>query len=802
MGWGLNIGDHWAFVQEASVGPDAVRLTLAAAVAPDDWIPGGDAYYVVDLKRDAQGRLDGTWTGTFRDVKLEGRAYGQVRPPRPIRVKDFVPLAPGEHPRLLFRKYELAALKEKLKTPLGEAYLAKAKAHAAAGDPVSTAMLYQLTGDPSYARAAQTIIGGYGDLAPEGGAGTGGVGHRFVAVTLTADLCWDAWPEGFKRGLEQQMLIDLTVIQRRLQIAGANFNPCSNFYGPARGSAAIATLLFYGDPGPEPRRPVAPDEMVAKGDFTAKLLAKTGRVEAYRAEYPKLLARWQTEYDEWKAGGGADLEKVELFQKGVLHMYRHYRVGVGDGGFAAETGAYAGIASRYPLYYAAYYLRCFGRNPSPYPDVTHILSRRMMQCVFPEAEAPRGRDTRFRERQPVELKVNSVTGFWPEWVAAAFNLAPDEHKPSLLWGWNYVRRVREDDPASVANVLPDEGTYGTYLANAFVNYPLDMKPVHPRDGMPRAWQAPTMGLYVFRSGWEGRDDCVGQVFAKAHRIGGWNHPNAGTLNLYGLGHAWATCNPDRLGFRDQENVVLLPEDSINMGACGYVSHVRAGPDGSGDLTIDLRDLLGGAKTVPLAVVKGPTMKAGGVAEIDPDAPTERTLPVRDMLNRRLPENWVDTGLSGLRAVAFDYSGASGAPCLMAIVDRIAGGKKRLWCWHVTRDSSKMKAGPVPEVRIEGNTFALVHGDATLRATFVAPKGVTIEHKKQDVLFRGARVFEGFFDRVEATGGDNFFVIITLQRKDAPPVKVEGEGLAAVATVGGRTVRFDGEKIVLGPPAQP
>jgi hypothetical protein len=382
-------------------------------------------------------------------------------------------------------------------------------------------------------------------------------------------------------------------------------------------------------------------------------------------------------------------------------------------------------------------------------------------------------------------------------------LAPEEHKPSLLWGWNYVRGVREDDPASVANILPDEGEYGAYLAHAFINYPLDLKPVHPRDGMPRTWQATTMGLYLFRSGWEGRDDIVGQVFAKAHRIGGWNHPNAGTVNLYGLGHAWTTCNPDRLGFRDQENVVLLPEDGINAGACGYVTHAAARQDGSGRLTIDLRDLLGGAKAVPVTALKEPVKKAGGIVETDPDEATERTLPVRDMLNNRLPENWADTGRSGLRAVAFDYSGASGAPALVVLVDKIVGGKKKVWCWHVSRDTSKAAPEAVPEVRIEGNTFGLVHGDATLRATFVAPRGVVIEHRKQDVLFRGARVFEGFLDRVEATSdAGDFFVLITVQRQDPPAVRVEGQGLGATVAVGGQTVRFDGEKIILGRGGEP
>ena len=44
----------------------------------------------------------------------------------------------------------------------------------------------------------------------------------------------------------------------------------------------------------------------------------------------------------------------------------------------------------------------------------------------------------------------------------------------------------------------------------------------------------------------------------------------------------------------------------------------------------------------------------------------------------------------------------------------------------------------------------------------------------------------------ATGGDEFFLIATVQDADAAPteVTVKGAGLGAVATVGGRRVSFD------------
>jgi hypothetical protein len=53
--------------------------------------------------------------------------------------------------------------------------------------------------------------------------------------------------------------------------------------------------------------------------------------------------------------------------------------------------------------------------------------------------------------------------------------------------------------------------------------------------------------------------------------------------------------------------------------------------------------------------------------------------------------------------------------------------------------------------------------------------------------------------VKATGGDEFFVVMTLQRDVPPAVETNGTGLRATAIVGKQTIRFDGKNIVLAPP---
>jgi len=459
------------------------------------------------------------------------------------------------------------------------------------------------------------------------------------------------------------------------------------------------------------------------------------------------MATWQQDHRIWEEGG-ADPVKMRLFDVGYQQVYQHYRLGIGDGGFQAETGSYADIASSYPLVSAAMYRPMFGRQPSGYPDVAYLLPRRMMQVWFPPAG------------KPYAHKINSAAGFRVDWCAAAFPIVPDRYKPGLLWAWNRVCGVT--GKADAARVL--EKAEGLHLADAFVNYPLDMEPGDPAAVMPRSWQAPTFGYHCFRSGWEGRDEFISQVFVKASLIKGWNHPNAGTLRVFGFGRPWVAGSYDRVGFRVQEPVLVLPEDEHNEGACGRLAALDTAADGSACISIDLRDVY-----------------AGKASLFD-----------RNLVPR--PERFADSGISGLRALAFDYGRASGAPCLVAVVDKIAGGKSRLWLWPLPE-------GALEKVKVEGNTFTIDYGDASMKATFVSPRGVRVQAASEEValgdLANAHASFQGRLDRIKAGGEGDFFVVATFQRGPAPAVKVEGQGLDATVTVGRQTVRFDGRKVVLG-----
>jgi hypothetical protein len=241
--------------------------------------------------------------------------------------------------------------------------------------------------------------------------------------------------------------------------------------------------------------------------------------------------------------------------------------------------------------------------------------------------------------------------------ASLFTVAPDPWKPAVLWGWNY--HVRAADKESLKKVVEAAPVWG------FLYYPLGMEPKSPHGILPLAWEAPDFGYYGFRNAWRGKDDFIVQAYLKSHFIGGWSVPSAGCFRLMGLGHLWAHHPSGRSYARAQENVVLLPENpEINENEGVRLTFLKTAPDGSGSLTMDMNELYASTHTAE----KGSK---------------ERAISYHELYgNIRHPAALKDVGIKGLRAMAVDYSGRSGAPCLFVLVDRIAGGKKKLWLWQL------------------------------------------------------------------------------------------------------------------------
>jgi hypothetical protein len=504
---------------------------------------------------------------------------------------------------------------------------------------------------------------------------------------------------------------------------------------------------------------------------------------ARQAEYREQLADWVYELAEWKRTGEADQRFVKLFEMSRRKLYWHCRAGVGTGGFQAEVGHYSPLGIQGPDIYAPAYRTMFCVDLSPYDDITHYVPRKMFGQVYlpwEPGDAKRGKPPR---PSTLAQDINGTPVLNARMLAAMFPIVPEPWKPAVLWAWNYHGAISGRDEAVT---LLDASA----RMLAFLNYPLDMQPKPPQGVMPLAWEAPTFGYYGFRNSWEGKDDFLAQVFLKSTLISGWNGANAGTFRLLGLGHVWAHGPTDRDRCRWEENVVQLPENpEINDTALGKLVYLKTEPDGSGVVSVDLADVYAARRPAP----------EGGRA----------LAPYEKYTSFRRTSAFQDSGIKGLRSIAVDYTGRSGAPCLMVIADKLSGGKSKVWTWQLGDEPRDKGAPPgnLKDTQVEGNTFTIRKADgAVLRATFVAPVGakLTAEVRKEAMVGRGGstggqtlpRPIPGVFAQgPQGTEGD-FLVVVTVGRGEPPAVKVQGAGLTAKVVVGQQAIRFDGEKIAL------
>ena len=907
-------------IEEAAMTDDTLSMTLFMNLRSPDWAIGDHGRFSFELRRQQGEHWKGTYSGTFRGQTVRGQAEAQAMDvdARP----GWNPIDAGEHPRILFRKADLPALRKKADTPLGKAALARMDG------PIGDAIRVQLSGNRKLAQQMIPEIEKLMDRGLTSDQFGNNVGDRLEKVAIAYDCCRDYWPAEFRRRVEAYLYSAANGVLRADQSAGGgiNWHVCSNWSAPLYAGAAFAGLALYGEKGPKPTPPAptqSGQEIAAADDYTPgkgvpvvdfandampgdwiyaggialendrPVLPQAGKtrpqvgdairhgrqsdvwkplsrekdkgyytsggremVDITNAVGRRLFTRtwffavvrndkprWvqvRTDYDDasvylngvvlrngevarldkglypmlveadigwmnawgrhlmrprlaeisaeqaaalagqarddfearrrdydhqlqrWTDAGGIDPRYVDLLQRSRAMMYRFCREAVGTGGMTAEITHYGGIAERGPSRYAPAHWQMLGYHVSAQRDIEVLAVRKMFVHVYPDSGDPRAQE------------ISGTPKIGSDLFAPLLAVTPPQYRPAVLWGWQ--RHAGGEEPAGL---VADEPLW------ALLNYPDDPKPQPPGKVLPLTWQAPGFGFYGFRDRWDGRDAFIAQVWGKSWYIGGWNGPNAGTFRLMGLGHVWADGPTDRNRHRWEESVVQLPEnEEINEGLGARTTFVKTFDDGSGIVSFDMNDVY--------AVQKKDDKGRGPRAR-------ERYGNIRN------PEAFGDSGITGMRAIAVDYSGLSGSACLLVLVDRIDGGKAKVWTWQLARPDKDSPNAPddVKNTRVEGNRFVVTKPDgASLAGTFITgqkPYATVrqtsmIGHAGSSAGKKLARPIHGVFADDDS---GRFFVVVTVQKGDAPAVQVEGKGLDATVTVGRRTIRFDGEKIVLG-----
>ncbi|MFC1462675.1 hypothetical protein ACFLQU_03625 [Verrucomicrobiota bacterium] len=830
---------HDGVVKKANVTSDKIEVTIDVLINPDQFVYGGWATYTVSVSRadipvrpgtgekgyllshypslttgHATGSLEGEFAGVYdgprNKAKFSGRVVGVVLPlTRPP--EGFMPPAEHEHPRLLFRKSEVPLLRARLNTALGQALLKKLVERAnrpGSGEVddcyVAGAMVALLTGDKATADAAvnhsQRILDKSG-MAGNEIFKTLMWGSRLAHAALMYDLAYDQLAPEARKRLENYLKLygPKTTYKPWLFCDPHSHMILSHGAPHVMGiypGGGFASLALYGikteEPGkPEllkvPTVPANPPPFMKKSHFER---IKKGAAYSTRQNSNKMRL-YEYERSLWKETGGVDVKVLRLFRHSYAHMSVNIRRAIGEGGFKGSGEGHTHMW--YPLVhpYAAAYRNVMGEPVTARGDVDNFIQRYIATTVF----GKRGGSQGFGSG-------NGHAGL--HYVSQAFRITPDQHKPVVLWYWLKLLGVNPEDVATpgaaqkIAELMAKRGGHGTPslgVINTLANFPIDpktgkltMQPKNPAGIIPRAYETKTHGHYTFRDQWKDGDDVVAQILAQQSGYTGWGLPDTADILIRGFGHAWFQKGSSGTRvFRLMNNVVILPEEVTSEGATGKVTYFkRYGDDGSGTVTIDLDKLYVGRKLTELKNKDGSPKIVAATG-----LPATRSTPA-------------DTGIRGLRAFAADYSGKSGAPALFVIVDKITGGRKKEWVYHLPLGKGRARDPKQLTINKDGFLIASTEDNTSMKATFASPAKVKIEHASEtrDVgSAKAGRIVQARVNALFASGADpkagDFFVVATLQKGEPPEVKVEGTGLAAKVTVGEQTIRFDGEKIIFG-----
>jgi len=484
---------------------------------------------------------------------LAASADAQDKASFPSVVEGHRKLQPNEHPRLFFRKTDIAELRRRANTPQGKQIMARLRELLGGGEEMPTEFnpnrgkqpdgsgqfhatapvgktytlwhaagfgtLYQVTGDEKYAELARKCV----DLALEGQrdrdnrysflqpTGALRAGPSLSAIAIAYDLCFDAWEPDYRKRIAlaiqeydggygspkaNEAIGQLALSPRH--------DPQSNHFGPQIGGAGIAIIAIHGDDGTD-----------------------TAKLDRYLAGVRKNAARNLTD-------------------------------GFGDGGYFHEHLGPSQISSdtAFMPYLAAERTAMGIDFISPRPNAQWINLRWAMDLLSVDGKPE------FPLRHPSSYGTGQ---FWKcrdglsrggQFVQAFLTAKDDPQRRALLWTYNHV--VEPDPKARTFDLV---SPYPHRALFALVAWPIGMEELNPAEVLPNARRDSRYHWYVFRNRWQDADDALVTLL-----LGGRNNgPTSPTV--------WA------LGLR-----VEFPFRVANARADTF----RAFKDGSGVLGMPLR----------------------------------------------------------------------------------------------------------------------------------------------------------------------------------------------------------------------
>lgn len=671
--------DHRGTVKVTRI-DNAWQLEVKMKIKSHPWqkTPLEEADYTIELVP-YKGKLIGSYTGKLNERSLGGKASGTIAPFYPQPIANRQPVQPREHPRLIFRRNELPALREKAKTPAGKIILAQLHrklaqqkiyyqgyvpngGYHAAGH----CFLSALNNDRQAAEKAWTIVE---NSMRQPGRRIFEQGPIVAGVAMAYDLCYNAWNEerlkrvtGWLAG--QSIWLTNGDSPRR----GWNSNAWSNWSARARSASGLAALAILHEP----------DKFFSSP---------------------------------------TDVQKIaDLAERNII---RYLNTAIGERGFGTEGDHYTTepwILSVFP--YLEAYRNVVGKDLVAGSSAQWFLPQYMMRMVERDGELyvpTYGRHRNYPGGTLFSLGLGTV---------------PERLLPGAMWFFR--RSVGMEGDKTFGINSPFEVPF---ILKA---YREDIAAKNPGEILNRVLVDQQKGFYVFRNRWRDSDDFVASIYLKKEPLNGsWSYPDVGSFRIWGLGGRWAEPGiSEKDGVWTDENVVVMPKTRAwnSSRPTFFASNIHG----------------------------------SGIVSLRTD-------------NNVLKKSQSPTGIGLVRSFAVDYSGAAGIPGLFAVVDKFVGSTEaeafgdKTWVMNTEG-----------KVTIDGQTFTIeaVNG-TTMKGTFVTPAKVKIAYEKTKTG-----------GKITATGGNEFFVVMTVQKGQAPSVKISGEGLDAMVRVGKQAVYFSSDRLFL------
>lgn len=432
--------------------------------------------------------------------------------PWPAPVAGHVPVQPGEHPRLLFRKEMVPVLRQRAETPEGRMILKRLRwlLDGANGDTMTTVfnpakteyvpnqdhqrahvsdpgvftighaagygLLYQLTGEQQYAdfgkecfrkaieeeqRDRDSVYNLY-DSSPWR------VGPALVAYAIGYDLCYEGWDPEFRAWVAKELLFLDTARGAKGTIEAlasgiSGHSPHANHWAGSISGAPMIALAMLNDPEADQRQ-------------VHRLLAWGKRTTI------RQLTEGLGDYGFF---GGGEGPGALVTDSGFVPLLQAWRVAAGldfvnprpVGNWTVLKYIYGGVC------------------PNPDPDDNKPL--------YPQ----RG------TYQHNYFGRTGVTG--AGYFAQGFGIIDDKYKPALLWLYN--RSFRDSDfakeqPYGSINQYPHRSVM------ALANWPFGMEEGNPGDVLPEYTLDRHWNMVQIRDRWQDANDTVISILTR--RSGG------------------------------------------------------------------------------------------------------------------------------------------------------------------------------------------------------------------------------------------------------------------------------------------